>query len=338
MDRPQHPVTSRLTRRRFIGGALAATAGMVLATRWASHVAEAAGDPPGVIVGTRSAGLRDILLLSPAANDARVLLSVGVSDFVFDVALSPDGTRLVYGYYTTPTGAGGGGSDLMIVTVAPEVGQPTLLASRDAPGVLLGAPCWLPDGQSVLFEAIGVTARGMPAVRCERVNADGSDRQQVVDGARFPTLSADGQTLAYVKSLALGDTLWTRPLAGGPEKEIVSDADMAVISYPRFAPDGSLIAFAGINLAAEAPRVAPPDLLRVPLGHGLPTDPWIVAPDGSGLRRFAQLSGDDLGIAWSSDGRYLAAAGAYGVTIFSVADGSSRTVTDETTFGGIDWR
>jgi len=154
--------------------------------------------------------------------------------------------------------------------------------------------------------------------------------------------------LTYVRSLPLGDTLWTRPLGGGPEREIVSDADMAGISYPRFSPDGSQIAFSGINLAARVEPDDAPMLLRAPLSgtpslrgpfaHGLPTDPWMVGADGSGLRRFVQLSGDDLAVAWSPDGSRLAVSGAYGTLVFSVVDGSSRVVSEDSTFGGIDWR
>ena len=180
------------------------------------------------------------------------MLSAGDGEFVFDVALSPDGTRLVYALFTS--GAGGSGSDLMTVTVAPEIGRPSVLVSRDAPSVLLGAPSWAPDGQSLVFEVVGITVRGAPAIRCDQVNADGSGRRPLLEGGRYPALSPDGRTITYVKSLALGDTLWTRPLEGGVEREIVSDADMAAISYPRFAPDGSAIAFAGINLQRRAHR------------------------------------------------------------------------------------
>jgi len=60
--------------------------------------------------------------------------------------------------------------------------------------------------------------------------------------------------------------------------------------------------------------------------------------DGTGLRRVVQLSGDDLSVAWSPDGQWLAVSGAYGLFLFGVADGSERDVSKDGSFGALDWR
>jgi Tol biopolymer transport system component len=336
----------RLSRRHLFKMAVVSCVGAALASRMSPTTVDAAGPPAGWIILTRE---RSIIRVRTDGSDTATLLTVGLGEFVFDVALSPDGKQLAYAYYTTPPGRGGGGSDIMVVTIAPGVGKPRLVATRDGPGVLLGAPGWTPDGQSIVFESVGLMPTGTAAIHCDMVGADGSGRRAIVDGARYPTVSADGKSLAYVKSQNTGDSLWVRPFDGGQEHQIISDVAMAAISYPRFSPDGSLIAFAGVDLSGEIAPTTAPLLMRLDVGpgegvtrsamrHGLPTNPYVVAPDGSGLREVAELYGDDLAMAWSPDGQWLAVTGAYGLSLLGVADGSERDLSQDGSFGALDWR
>ena len=70
----------------------------------------------------------------------------------------------------------------------------------------------------------------------------------------------------------------------------------------------------------------------------MPADPYLVSPSGRDLRRLALLSLDDLAIAWSPDGEWLAASGAAGLWLVRATDGSVRQVTTVGSFGSIDWR
>lgn len=336
----------RLSRRHLFEIAVASSLGAVFANRRSPIRVEAASPPSGWIIVTRA---QDIVRTRPDGSDTQTLLSVGQGEFVFDVALSPDGKQLAYAYYNRPPGRGVGGSDIMVVTIVPDVSKPKLIATRDGPGVLLGAPSWTPDGRSIAFEAVGLMPTGAAAIHCDLVGVDGSARRAIVDSGRYPTVSPDGKSLAYVKSQNSGDSLWIRPLGGGQERQIVPDAAMAAISYPRFAPDGSQIAFAGVDLSGEVQPTVAPELLRLSLDngdgvtrsvlrHGLPTNPYVVASDGSGLREVAELFGDDLAVAWSPDGQWLAVSGAYGLSLLAVADGTERDISTEISFGGLDWR
>lgn len=70
------------------------------------------------------------------------------------------------------------------------------------------------------------------------IDPDGSDRQQIVDGAREPAISADGKQLAYTKG---GDLYTAGRLGGGPEQVIDTQAK---VTSPSFAPSGNRIVYA----------------------------------------------------------------------------------------------
>ena len=151
-----------------------------------------------------------------------------------------------------------------------------------------------------------------------------------------------------------GDSVWIRPADGGPDRQIISDRDLLIVSFPRFSPDGSRMIVAGVGhlerfvqkLSAgnkgdiAARDVIPPLAERITAvaAHGLPVDPWLVGVDGAGLQRLALLSIDDAAVAWSPDGRWVAVAGADGVRLLSPEDGRVVQVSEGSSFGAIDWR
>ena len=337
----------RLSRRAALRllGALPLAAGLAGPTR--SPGAWAQDAPAGAVAVPRG---REVVLVRADGAGERVAVALPPGEFVADVALSPDGALLAFGRFSTPTGGGTGGSDIMVAPVDGS-GPPRTIAERDGPGTLLAAPYFLPDGLGILFESIGLTGAGLPMVRTDLVGTDGNGRRPLVDNGRYSTVSADGQTLAYIKSQMTGDALWTRPLAGGPERQLLSEQDLLLVAFPRFKPDGSTLLLAGVGDSARSPNKllvgeAPPRRL-VPawaertagvMAHGLPVDPWLVGADGANLRRFSQLSIDDAAVAWSPDGRWIAVGGADGVRILSAADGTQTVVSTSSSFGAIDWR
>ncbi len=305
----------------------------------------APGEPAGVIALPRG---REIGLVRANGSEDRTILSLKPGEFVADVALSPDGTRIAFGVFTAGT-SGPGGSDIAVALVGSSASGYTVVVPRDRPGMLLAAPSWSPDGTALVFEGVGLGANGKPTIISDWVAADGSGRRTVVENARFPTLSPDGREVAYVKSRPTGDSLYARPLDGGPERQLLSETQFVAIIGPRYSPDGASIAFAGV---ADQPMLAPkrlgPMLLgspsidpatgRVVAGHGMPADAYLVPSTGGDARLAALLSYDDLALTWSPDGAWLAVSGAIGLKLVRLADGAIQPVTENGSYGAIDWR
>lgn len=192
------------------------------------------------------------------------------------------------------------------------------------------------------------------------VAVDGTGRRTVALSARYPSFAPDGKSVVYTRALPTGDALWEQPLDGGEGREIVPDSIFLVIVYPRYSRDGTLIAFGGVDSAAPSYPVPPglpgapgsqnaPKLLGGGLGaapthprtvaaHGFPAEPFVVSPSGADARRLAQLPIDDAAVAWSPDGGWVAVSGASGLFLVNVADGEVRRITENGSFGAIDWR
>jgi hypothetical protein len=99
-------------------------------------------------------------------------------------------------------------------------------------------------------------------------------------------------------------------------------------------PPGQYTTLLWRGLLAGSDGLSPDDVMS----HGLPTDPWVSGGDGSGPRRVVQLSVDDLAVAWSTDGDWLAVSGAYDLFLFMVAEGTERDVSQDGSFVAVDWR
>jgi Tol biopolymer transport system component len=348
----------RWSRRRFLGSLVAA--GVALASVRSSS-ARAVSEPAGLIALPRG---REIALIKPDGTESRTVISLAAGEFIADVALSPDRSKLAFGLFTARTGEGAGGSDIVVASVENPT-ERTVVVPRDRPGTLLAAPQWAPDGQSLVFEAVGLTATGQAAVTAEWVAVDGSGRRTVAQSARYPGFSPDGSSVVYTRALPTGDALWSTPVAGGEGREIVPDSQFLVVVYPRFSPDGTQIAFGGVSdtlpvapglPGTQTPPTRPPTPKLLPgtvdwgasavdpfrprtvAAHGFPAEPFVVSPSGAGARLLAQLPIDDAAVAWSPDGGWVAVSGASGLFLVNVADGETRRISENGSFGAIDWR
>lgn len=289
-------------------------------------------------------------ILAPAARQAawlsleaprpRPLTQVLAPSYIADVEVSSTYGAVValYSPFTESTSIGG---DILRLDLAS--GALTPLVTRADVGESLGAPAWY--GARLAFQREDLTnppigyayqAVARYPARIETAQADGSDRQVLLQDARQPASSPDASHMVFVRtsprgtSIVLGD--------GSFERELIPAGMFVDVASPKFSPDGASIAF--VVATAVARDLSPLDqLLGVSIAeaHGLPYNVWIMAADGSDPRLLAPVSADDPSLAWSPDGTQLFVYSGTGSNIVDVATGEATTYGYLVGYGGVAW-
>jgi TolB protein len=207
-----------------------------------------------------------------APDGSRLAQLTDNRSFDADPVLSPDGTLITFRSYRR-----GDRNTQVYLMNADGSDQHVLTDRRNG----AGTAAWSPDGSQLAFvSGEGYGEAGGVFV----MNLDGSNQRLVAEGnASDPSWSPDGSKIVYslntpedgrtsLAILDLGTGAVTQPLADLPGEQ----------TDPAWSPDGRWIAFDWYT----------------PAGTGL----YVVAPDGSGLRRLA----DGTAPSWSPDGTWLA--------------------------------
>ena len=184
-----------------------------------------------------AAGVLSVVTLRQPTSPAAVRLPVSIEGLAVTnhapgsaVALSPDGTKLVYV-------AGGSGSGTLYVRNLNEF-QP-----RTIPGVENAhSPFFSPDGEWVAF------ASGTDLMK---VRVDGTQATRIAEGAP----SIHGGTWGPDDRIVFGaaEGLWSVSAQGGePELLLAPDAETGEVflTWPSFLPDGNGVLFTGIRMSA----------------------------------------------------------------------------------------
>jgi Tol biopolymer transport system component len=238
------------------------------------------------------------------------------------------------------------GADLLIIDL--QSGTTRTLLSRQSEAESLDLPAFWPDGSGIVYQrsnlraAVPMPGQAQPQYvsRIEQVAADGSGAVVLLDDARYPGPAPDGTSLAFVRSTARGSGIFRHSVVDGSDQEIVPPGQFLAISYPRFSPDGTQLAFAAISLLAHID--ATPGMLdalgpRRALAHGFPWEAWLANADGSGLRQIPDVVDDDPSVAWSPDGAQLLVYGGWGSYLVDAASGAASSLSYLAGYGSIAW-
>ncbi len=297
----------------------------------------------GRIVYARDGGL---FTLEPASGALKQLAGVPARTYVGAPTLSPDGSRLAYSLYDLKraTDKRDNGTDLYLMTGSGA--DPKLLLEHDGVGVWLSEPAWTPDGKALLYTRRD--ARGKESI--ERIGVDGSGRQTVVQDAASPTVSADGQAVAYLvtDAQAYTQSLWRAALDGGGPRRLLGEPEFEALVSPRIAPGGQRVAFIAVGgpkdvmppRSAARPGWNPLAWLAPPTAeaHGVPYNIWTVKLDGGDLRRLTlDLEVELPMLVWSPDGKWIAFTSDKGLEVVSADGGQRHFLGQDFAVGGLDW-
>jgi Tol biopolymer transport system component len=227
----------------------------------------------------------------------------------YDVAWSPDGSRVAYRFDRF---CGGCGSELArqtqgdigIWVLTPATGDLLQVAGCKTSECEFQEPNWSPDGSRIAFEHDG---------HIWAIDADGANPARLTDPAAAqsfsgPTWSPDGTLIAFVGNSSTGAHVYTSH-PDGSGKRVVFDGPGVFAESPAWSPDGQRVAFATRG-GLESIRV--------------------VGADGSNPAVLLRgTSGQPEEPSWSPDGKRIA------YVVARVANGGAGAEVQETRIGEI---
>jgi uncharacterized protein YjdB len=180
----------------------------------------------GEIVISSSRSGKFQLYAAERANLAQLAKITTDTATATDPAFSPDGSRIAY--VSTSTG------NAEIYVMNADGTSPTRLTIDPQAD---GRPAFTPDGQTILFHS----ARTAGKQQIWAMNLDGSGLTQLTrDSISFaPTVSPDGQTVAYVSMRDKNYDIWLMSRDGSNQRPFTRSPQQRE-SEPRFLRDGTL--------------------------------------------------------------------------------------------------
>ena len=142
-------------------------------------------------------------------------------------------------------------------------------------------PDWSPDGRKIAF-----TVNNLGKVHIEVMDADGNNREKLVDPAAYPSWSPDGGKIAFIsRGREVAGEMHVIGADGQGLKRVTHD--LTYDRSPAFSPDGRRIAYRMSKVRAHAQI-------------------YVVGRDGKNRVRLTYNKEHHGFPAWSPDGRIIA--------------------------------
>lgn len=252
-------------------------------------------------------------------------------------SLHPDGRSLVFALTKVPDPRTGFGSD--IYRAGLDGTGLRALVEHESENVFYASPKYDPTGNILyVHRRAALVVNGQYQGNedsIERIDLRSGKRERVLRDAADPAISPDGRTLVFVK-LVNGQiqNLWTANADGSEARPFFRTRDAFwYIQSPRFDPAGKQVAF------SAAGHTTSHGAAGGRLAHlGVPSELYLAAPDGTGLRSIGQ-TGDDVVPAWAPSGERIAYVSTGGFFIVDVAKQDTQTCAQgqDFFFGDLIW-
>ncbi len=205
-------------------------------------------DGSKIAYGDDSDGDGEIFVMDADGNHVVQLTNNDVNEGGL-IQWSPDGQRILFSAFTY--NPGNSISSLVIIN-ADGSNRKTITPS----GVSDSEPSWSPDGSRIAFVSDSSAGHDLFTVQ-----PDGKNRKQLTTsgGANDPDWSPDGTKIVYVNNQ--GENHEIRSLGADGSGDTLLYAYKGLYSsggYPLWSPDGSMVAFAGVdtdNYGTEAQNI-----------------------------------------------------------------------------------
>jgi hypothetical protein len=240
---------------------------------------------------------------------------------IFDLALSPNAQQIAFVVElpasTNDQGELDFGTDLYVS--ASDGRDARLILKHEHAGDYFQAPAWV-DESTLLVGQYGVDPTDGSFSRIESIDLSSGNREVVLNDARMGNLTPDRNAVVYtaINGETRMERLAIKELSGTDSPDILVDetSGLGLFSAVVFSPNGSQIAFAAVDLATVAPSpsasssTASHRISAVSTTvHPFAQDVWLVNPDGTGLRRVAEIAENMPSLTWSGHGRFIYALG-----------------------------
>jgi Tol biopolymer transport system component len=267
-----------------------------------------------LFLSTRGGSTSDIYYMNEDGSNVRRLTSHAAEDQ--DVAISPDGTRIVFASDRTGT---------FRVYVMNSDGSGVTNVSGSGPGQDTD-PEWSPDGSRIVFES----SRG-GSEEIYVMNADGSGVVQLTnDGGENGDVdwSPDGTKIVFEthRDGPNGEGEIYVMNADGSNLVNLTQSPTVVDADPAWSPDGGFIAWESNRGNTDKANF----------------DVWIMNADGSNPRRLTSNAARDGSPTWSPDGSRIAfdsdRSGNFDVWTVDLNGADARRLTSNSAFDGFpEW-
>jgi Tol biopolymer transport system component len=307
----------------------------------------------GYLIITKPEGLVEYALED---GSERVIVEPQEQAFILDPAVSPDGGRIAYVQQPPAQiidGRYDAGSDLWVANR--DGGDARAVFVHEIPSQLVRFPKWLDESHILAIVQEPEVRDGIATViyALQRINIDTGDRETVREDVLDFTVHPDGTRIAFAQlDVSFGETLDAVDLDGADLVTLVGkDQNLAPFNSPRYAPDGSTVAFASADQTLAPVPPPPPGtpptgrlVTSRPLGRspgpaldGFPQDIWIVDAGGGPARRAADLKEDVPTLTWSGDGEHIYVLGAAALYDVDLTTGASTAIGPGVFHGQIAW-